>query len=120
MLAVGAPIDTKQSQIVFSESGLALRTPAFDLGIAGQLLDPAGAHSVSALAQRELGRKVASWEDLAGRGAKAQPIRELAVEDVANWAAQQVCALRSLQGVHSQIASKTTALRLSATRSSCH
>jgi DNA polymerase-1 len=92
-------IDTKQSQIVFGESGLALPTPAFDLGIAGQLLDPAGANSVSALAQRELGRKVASWEDLAGRGAKAQPIRELAVEDIANWAAQQVCALRSLQGV---------------------
>ncbi len=92
-------IDTKQSQIVFGESGLVLPTPAFDLGIASQLLDPAGANSVSALAQRELGRKVASWEDLAGRGAKARPIRELAVEDVANWAAQQVCALRSLQGV---------------------
>ncbi|MBW2577247.1 MAG: DNA polymerase I [Deltaproteobacteria bacterium] len=92
-------IDTKQSQIVFGEAGLTLPTPAFDLGIASQLLDPAGANSVSALAQRELGRKVASWEDLAGRGAKAQPIRELAADDVANWAAQQVCALRSLQGV---------------------
>jgi DNA polymerase-1 len=91
-------IDTKQTQIVFGESGIALPTPAFDLGIAGQLLDPAGANSLSALAQRELGRKVASWEDLAGRGAKAQPIRELAAEDVARWAAQQVCALRSLQG----------------------
>ncbi|MBW2493443.1 MAG: hypothetical protein JRE43_01730, partial [Deltaproteobacteria bacterium] len=92
-------IDTKESQIVFGESGLALPTPVFDLGIASQLLDPAGANSLSALAQRELGRAVASWTDLAGRGAKAQPIRELAAEDVANWAAQQVCALRALRGV---------------------
>jgi DNA polymerase-1 len=89
--------DAKQIQIVFAECGLALPTPAFDLGIASQLLDPAGSNSLSALAQRELGYKLASWEDLAGRGAKAVPARELPAEDVANWASQQVCALGSLQ-----------------------
>jgi DNA polymerase-1 len=91
--------DAKQIQIVFGECGLELPTPAFDLGIASQLLDPAGANSPSALAQRELGRKLASWEDLAGRGAKAVPARELLTEDVADWAARQVCALCSLHEV---------------------
>jgi len=91
--------DTKQAQIVFGECGLVLPTPAFDLGIAAQLLDPAGANSLSALAQRELGRKLASWEDLAGRGAKAVPARDLALEDVANWAGRQACGLRALHGV---------------------
>ena len=91
--------DAKQIQIVFGECGLELPTPAFDLGIASQLLDPAGASSPSALAQRELGRKLASWEDLAGRGAKAVPARELLAEDVALWAGQQVCALCSLHEV---------------------
>ena len=91
--------DAKQIQIVFGECGLELPAPAFDLGIASQLLDPTGASSPSALAQRELGRKLASWEDLAGRGAKAKPARELLVEDVADWAGQQVCALYSLRDV---------------------
>jgi DNA polymerase-1 len=91
--------DAKQIQIIFEECGLELPTPAFDLSIAGPLLDPAGANSPSALAQRELGRKLASWEDLAGRGAKAVPVRELPADDVAQWAGQQVCALGSLRAV---------------------
>ena len=91
--------DAKQIQIVFGECGLELPAPAFDLGIASQLLDPADANSPFALAQRELGRKLASWEDLAGRGAKAVPARELLAEDVALWAAQQACALCSLHEV---------------------
>ncbi len=88
--------DAKQIQILFGECGLELPTPAFDLGIASQLLDPTGADSPSVHAQRELGRKLVSWEDLAGRGAKAVPVRELLAEDVADWAGQQVCALYSL------------------------
>ncbi|MFV1978120.1 MAG: 5'-3' exonuclease H3TH domain-containing protein, partial [Myxococcota bacterium] len=91
--------DAKQIQVLFGECGLELPTPAFDLGIASQLLDPTGADSPSVLAQRELGRKLVSWEDLAGRGAKAVPARELLAEDVADWAGQQVCALCSLHEV---------------------
>jgi len=91
--------DAKQIQIVFGECGFDLPTPAFDFGIASQLLDPAGANSLEALAQRELGRKLASWEDLAGRGAKAVPARALPAAAVAEWAAGRVCALRSLRGV---------------------
>ena len=89
--------DAKQIQIVFGERGLDLPTPYFDVGIAGGLLDPAGANALHALALRELDRKIRSWEDLAGRGAKAQPARELSVADVATWAADEVCALWALQ-----------------------
>ncbi|HEX9814547.1 MAG TPA: DNA polymerase I [Myxococcota bacterium] len=91
--------DAKQVQIVFGELGLELPTPAFDLGIASQLLDPAGANSPSALARRELGRKLASWEDLAGRGAKAKLARELPADAIADWAGQQACALCALRGL---------------------
>jgi DNA polymerase-1 len=91
--------DAKQIQIVFGESGLELATPAFDLGIAGHLLDPAAASSPSALAQRELDRKLASWEDLAGRGAKAKPARELPAGDVADWAGAQASALCALSEI---------------------
>jgi DNA polymerase-1 len=88
--------DAKQIQVVFGELGLELPPPAFDLGIASQLLDPTGANSPSALSQRELGRKLASWEYLAGRGAKAKPIRELPADAIADWAGHQVCALGAL------------------------
>jgi len=91
--------DAKQIQIVFGELGLELPPPAFDLGIASQLLDPSGASSPSALAQRELGRKLPSWEDLAGRGAKATPVRELPPDAIADWAGQQACALAALRDV---------------------
>ena len=60
--------DAKQIQIVFGERGLDLPTPYFDVGIAGGLLDPAGPSTLNALALRELGLKIRSWEDLAGRG----------------------------------------------------
>jgi DNA polymerase-1 len=89
--------DAKQIQIVFGERGLDLPTPYFDVGIAGGLLDPAGPSTLNALALSELGLKIRSWEDLAGRGAKAKPARELSIEDVAAWAAAEVCALWALQ-----------------------
>jgi DNA polymerase-1 len=89
--------DAKQIQIVFGERGLDLPTPYFDVGIAGGLLDPAGSNTLNALALRELGLKIRSWEDLAGRGAKAKPARELNVGEVAAWAGAEVCALQALE-----------------------
>ncbi|HXV35707.1 MAG TPA: DNA polymerase I [Myxococcota bacterium] len=88
--------DAKLLQIAFGEVGLELPAPAFDAGIAAQLLDPAGANAFSAIASRELGRRVASWEELAGRGAKARPAHELATEELALWAGEQLRALLDL------------------------
>jgi DNA polymerase-1 len=87
---------TKQLQSMFAERGFALSAPDFDVEIAAFLVDPAGSNQVSALAAQQLGRSLATWEEIAGRGAKAIPAAELPVESAARWAAEQVCAVRAL------------------------
>jgi len=88
--------DTKQLQTLFGESGVRARLPGFDLELAAHLLDPAGPRTIQALASQHLGRALRSWEEVAGRGAKATPAQQLAPEVVAGWAAEEVCALRDL------------------------
>jgi DNA polymerase-1 len=88
--------DAKRLQGVFAERGLELALPHFDVELAGQLLDPSAGRGVSSLAAQVLGRELRSWEDLAGRGAKARVASELAPEDVARWAAEQACASAAL------------------------
>ncbi len=91
--------DTKTIQSLFAEAGLELPLPDLDVLIAGQLLDATGAHQVSALAAEYLGRSVTSWEELAGRGARAKSVEQLGPEAVSRWAAAQVEALLALQPV---------------------
>ena len=56
--------------------------PHFDAEIAGQLLDSAGARTLPALAAQTLGAKLRSWEELAGRGAKAKRAADLPLEEM--------------------------------------
>jgi DNA polymerase-1 len=86
----------KQAQSLLAERGLSLPVPVFDLEVAAFLLDPAGEHQVSALARPMLGRDLSSWEQLAGRGAKAVAAEQLPTESLAHWAGAQVCAIRAL------------------------
>jgi len=88
--------DTKQIQTLLGESGVRARLPSFDLELAAYLLDPAGPRTLQALASQHLGRALRSFEEVAGRGAKATSARELDPEVVAGWAAEEVCALRDL------------------------
>jgi DNA polymerase-1 len=88
--------DTKQLQTLLGESGVRARLPGFDLELAAYLVDPAGPRTTRALATQHLGRTLRTWEEVAGRGAKATPAQELAPEVVAGWGAEQVCALRDL------------------------
>ncbi len=90
--------DSKPLQILFAEAGVPLATPYFDAELAAQLLDAGTQRALPALANRLLAMKLRSWEDLAGRGAKAKPAAELAVDDVAQWAAERVCAVEALRG----------------------
>ncbi len=90
--------DTKRLQTVFAEAGHALPPPHFDAELAGFLLDPAAHRTTSALAQGALGRKVRSFEDIAGRGAKATPPHELAIDVAGPWAGEEASALRDLEG----------------------
>ncbi|MEZ4289997.1 MAG: DNA polymerase I [Myxococcota bacterium] len=91
--------DSKRLQSAFAEADAALPLPAVDVEVAAHMLDSAGAHQLKALAQEHLGRAVSSWEELAGRGAKAKAPEELGVEAVASWAASQARTLQALAPV---------------------
>jgi DNA polymerase-1 len=88
--------DVKGTQRLFAEYGCELAPPHFDVEIAGNLIDPGGARTVASLAARLLDLRVTSWEDVAGRGAKARAASELPPEALASWAAGEVCAIRDL------------------------
>ncbi len=89
--------ESKRLQILFAEHGVELAPPHFDAEIAGLLLDPAGARTLAAIASQALAVKLRTWEELAGRGAKAKPARGLPVADVARWAGEMACAVQTLR-----------------------
>ena len=61
----------KRIQSFFAEQGQGMALPAFDVELAAFLLDPAAQSGTPVLAAQQLGRRLASFEELAGRGAKA-------------------------------------------------
>ena len=91
--------ESKRVQTLFAECGVALALPAFDVELAAFLLDPAGQHGTPALAAQELGRTVPSFEEVAGRGAKATAPAALPLEQAAAWAGAEACALLALADV---------------------
>jgi DNA polymerase-1 len=95
--------DAKRIQMLFAEHGVELAVPHFDVEIAGQLIDPTGAKSLAAIAAQYLGTRLQTWEELAGRGAKARAAAELSGDELAEWAGHQVCAIRAL---HAPLAGK--------------
>jgi DNA polymerase-1 len=90
---------TKQVQIVCGERGLDLAPPVFDPEIAAFLLDPAAQRSLPVLAAHHLDRQLESFQDLAGRGAKAVPAADLEPERIAAFAGAAVCAARDLEPI---------------------
>jgi DNA polymerase-1 len=88
--------DAKRTQMLFAEYGVDLAVPHFDVEIAGQLIDPTGAKSLAATAAEYLGTRLRTWEELAGRGAKARAAADLSPDELAEWAGHQVCAIRTL------------------------
>ena len=88
--------NTKRVQTLFAETGVTLPEPCFDVDLAAFLIDPAAPRTTPALASQQLGRALRSFEDVVGRGAKATPPAELAVDTAAGWAAEEACALFAL------------------------
>jgi len=88
--------DTKRAQALFAEQGFALPVPWFDAGLAGALLDATGSQGVSALVAQYLGWSLRTWEDLAGRGAKAIAPDQVPPADLARWAAEQALGVAAL------------------------
>jgi DNA polymerase-1 len=87
---------SKRAQSLLAERGGCVSQPVADVEIAAFLLEPGGSAPVPALAQQWLGRKLPTWEDVAGRGAKAVAAEELEVATAAQWAGEQVCAMHAL------------------------
>jgi DNA polymerase-1 len=85
--------NTKRVQTLFAEHGVELPAPAFDVGLAAFLIDPALQRGTAALASAWLSRSHRAFEDVAGRGAKAVPAGELPVETVSRWAGEEAAAL---------------------------
>ncbi len=90
-------VDAKRTRALFAEQGAVLPPPWFDIDLAGKLVDYSGPQGVAALAIQHLGREVATWEELAGRGAKAKAPEELTADDLAKWAGEQAAAAAALR-----------------------
>ena len=103
---------TKEVQSVFAEAGLSLPPPVADLEIAHSLIDPGGSHGSSALALSILERRLDSWEDVAGRGAKAIAAEEIPVDRAADFAGAQVAACREMKEYISEEIASDSARKL--------
>ena len=91
-----AALDAKLVQAVLAEHDLELPVPAFDLGVAAFLLDPAGARTTQTLSAQQLGRQLASFEEVVGRGAKAKTPASLPAAEIGAWAGAEVRAIADL------------------------
>jgi DNA polymerase I len=89
--------ESKRIQTLLAERGVAAGLPAFDVELAAFLLDPAARNETPVLAERYLQQRLAGFEDVAGRGARATPAAELPVETAAAWAGAEACALLALE-----------------------
>jgi DNA polymerase-1 len=86
----------KHLHTAFGLQGVELPQARMDLEIAGFLLDSSGSQELTSLALRHLGRELTSWEELAGRGAKAKSASELEVAALASWAGSHAVAMQEL------------------------
>ena len=88
--------DSKRLQTLFAEHGHSLGPPVTDIELAAFLVDSSRPTTTTALAQQWLGRGVRSFEEVAGRGAKAIAASELPVALASQWAGEEACALAAL------------------------
>ena len=85
--------DTKCLQEFFAEAGLVLPLPSIDVEVAAAMVDSSGGRQLSTLAVEYLGHSIPSWEEVAGRGARAKSPDDLGIDVVSAWAALQARTL---------------------------
>lgn len=87
MLKVGQNI--KYDASVLARYGIELRGVAFDTMLESYVLNSvAGSHGMDALAERVLGHRCISFEDIAGKGKKQLTFNQIALEQAAHYAAE--------------------------------
>lgn len=85
---------------VFANHGIAIQGYVHDTMLESYVLEAHKSHSLEALAERELGRKGLSYEDLCGKGAKQIPFAQVEVERASEYSCEdsEMCL-----GVHQRL-----------------
>ena len=85
---------------VFANHGIAVQGYAHDTMLQSYVLEAHKSHGLEALAERELGRKGLSYEDLCGKGAKQIPFAQVDVARAAEYSCEdsEMCL-----GVHQRL-----------------
>lgn len=89
----------QRTLVGLGEAGLELPAPRFDAEVAAFLLDPAAQHRLPAIARRFLEAQLESFEEVAGRGAKALAAESLPVATLAGFTGAEVTAVRRLEPI---------------------
>lgn len=78
----------KFDMLALAAQGMNVRGVAFDTMIANYILRPDGQHGMDALAVEHLRYKAISYDDLTGTGRNRKELREIEVEKIAEYAAE--------------------------------
>ncbi|MDI9334737.1 MAG: DNA polymerase I [Cytophagales bacterium] len=78
----------KYDRHVFATAGIEVKGYAHDTMLQSYVLEVHKGHGLESLAERHLGRKGVSFEDLCGKGAKQITIDQVAIERVATYACE--------------------------------
>jgi DNA polymerase-1 len=82
--------DVKAMQLVLERHGMALAGVRDDVMLASYVLDAStAAHALESLALERLGYKAQDSEGLRGKGVKALPVSQVAVEAMTTWACER-------------------------------
>lgn len=92
--------DLKKTMIVLRRNGVALAAPYFDVSVAHYLLQPEISHSLPRLSEVYLRQPIdMPAVPAGGRSAKADPLRDAPVGEVAGYACRCACAALRLRGL---------------------
>ena len=95
----------KYDQHVLANHGITLQGVAHDTLLQSYVLESHKTHGMDDLAERHLGLKTISFEDVAGKGAKQVTFNQVTVEVAAEYAAEDAdITLQLHQALHPQIA----------------
>ena len=78
----------KYDETIFSRHGIELQGVAYDTMLESYTLDSTGRHNMDELAQRYLGHRTISFEELAGKGKNQLTFDQIPLEQAAEYAAE--------------------------------
>jgi DNA polymerase-1 len=88
--------DLKSAEVLLSRLGFSIGGPIFDTKLAAYLLDPEAPNDLAALAQRELGIELATYDPGAAKSRVQVPFEQIEIERATQFAAPRVEACARL------------------------